>query len=55
MSDEIDQPQDETTAMVLDAADFAMAREQAASRGVDFETYVKKLLHRELLREAAIA
>jgi hypothetical protein len=34
MTDVIDRPEVETEALILDAADFALAREQAAARGV---------------------
>ena len=36
----------------LEPRDIALAREQAALRGIEYETYIQTLLHDALLREA---
>ena len=36
----------------LEPRDMALARDQAAQRGLDYQTYIQSLLHEALLREA---
>jgi predicted DNA binding CopG/RHH family protein len=39
-----------TTTIRLDPSDIALAREQAAKRGLKYQTYLKMLLHEALLK-----
>lgn len=40
-----------TTTIRLDPADIALAKEQAAERGLRYQTYLKMLLHQALVAE----
>ena len=40
------------TSVQLDPEDMEMARAQAAERGLLYQTYIKMVLHKALLREA---